>query len=622
MIDFKDIYAGHSQSQTVKYKQSNKDIYDLIEQMQSDGLRVNNIDTSGEVIRCGVDATSGVSRPDKAGETSGWYSYHETDGHFICVYGNWRTNQQWKFYSNSLETLSVQDQAELNKKIELNLQKSKEERKKRHDETAREVQNRFNNARECAEHEYLTKKGLKNVYGLKQINKSLLVPVYSTRNTNKELRSLQYITTKNKRFVSASEVKSGIYTAGLGWDDWSNIKTIAVTEGLATCLSVHQSTGLPTICVFSANFGQSALENIRKFCNAEFLICFDHDESGIGEQRSKEICASLSNARSRIPSKLGDYNDMFQELGPSAVKSEILNQGFKLQQYSIKNFREDPPPREWLVEKTMELSKISLLASVGGIGKSGLTLQLCLDVNKGNGKYLGNKIMQQGNCCILSAEDDSDEIARRLSLIQPDRDYLKCEYDTYVMSIANLGKPLIFVKEDAKNGLHITEDAEELRQSLSEIPDLKLLVIDPIQSFVSGDLNTSQTAQMYAQFCASLSNQFGISVLSIHHLNKSAISEGNTNSVLNARSSIRGSTALTDSHRAVTVMYLDSEENTEKICFEEGIEYNRMAVVKSALVKSNSEADTNIKTLIRRGFKLELLEDEKGKGTLNSIEWE
>ena len=67
-------------------------------------------------------------------------------------------------------------------------------------------------------------------------------------------------------------------------------------------------------------------------------------------------------------------------------------------------------------------------------------------------------------------------------------------------------------------------------------------------------------------------------------------------------------------------MFLDSEENTEQICFEQGIPFNRLAVVKSALVKANSEADMSIKTLIRKGFELELL-DEK-RGSVNDINWD
>ena len=145
-----------------------------------------------------------------------------------------------------------------------------------------------------------------------------------------------------------------------------------------------------------------------------------------------------------------------------------------------------------------------------------------------------------------------------------------------------------------------------------------MIVIDPVQSVVSAQLNDNEVAQLYAQYVASLSAKFGCSVLSVHHLNKSALS--NTNDVLSARSSIRGATALTDSHRAVFVMFLDSEENTEQICFEQGIPFNRLAVVKSALVKANSEADMSIKTLIRKGFELELL-DEK-KGSVNDINWD
>lgn len=620
MSNLKKLFAKHNLDKpNLKFKTESADISDLINQMSDDGLVVDHIDTSGDIIRVPVKASLDT-RPDKLGqgEKSGWYFFHQTDNHWISVYGNWRTNQQWKFYSNTIRELNPTERAELNRKVEENLERAKEERRNKNNEVAIDCLKRLKNSKNVTEHEYLTEKGLKNNYGLTEINGSLICPVYSTRNTNKELRSLQYITTKNKRFVSASEVKSGIYTVGLGWDDWSNIKTIAVTEGLATALSVYESTGLPTICVFSANFGLSALENIRKFCDAEFLICFDHDKNGVGQARAKEICASLGKCLIRIPSKVGDYNDLFQEEGSNAVKNEILSEGYKFSQYSIKNFVGNPPPRRWLVDQSLELSKIALLCSIGGIGKSGITLKACLDINQGHGNFLGNRIMDQGNCVVISAEDDTDEIRRRVALLDKNNRRFETEYDTYVMCSSEMGKPLTLIKQDGVSGLHITPEAIELSNSLEAVDNLKLIVIDPVQSVVSAQLNDNEVAQLYAQYVASLSVKFGCSVLSVHHLNKSALS--NTNDVLSARSSIRGATALTDSHRAVFVMYLDSEENTEEICFKEGIEYNRMAVVKSALVKANSEADMSIKTLIRRGFELELLDETKG--SIGDINWD
>ncbi len=618
MANYKQLFEKRK-SKEKKFTQQKADISDLIKQMNADGLLVDSIDTSGGIVRVPVKATA-ISRDDKTstGEKSGWYFFHQNNEHWISVYGNWRTNQQWKFYSNSIKELTPEQQTELNKEIEINLQRAKKEREKKNNEVAKECERIFESSKIVNEHEYLSSKGLKNNYGLTEMNGSLLCPVYSTQNTKKELRSLQYITTESKRFASASEVKSGIYTVGIGWNDWANIKTIAVTEGLATCLSIYESTGLPTICVFSANFGLVALENIRKFCNAEFLICFDHDQNGIGQAKAKEICASLSSCLIRIPSKVGDYNDLYQEEGPNAVKSEILSKGYKFSQYSIKNFVGTPPPRRWLVDQSLELSKISLLCSIGGIGKSGITLKACLDINQGHGNFLGNKIMDKGNCIILSSEDDTDEVRRRIALLDRDNRRFETEYDTFVMCTSEMGKPLTLIKQDAINGLHITPEAIELSNSLEDIEDLKLIVIDPVQSVVSAQLNDNEVAQLYAQYVASLSAKFGCSVLSVHHLNKSALS--NTNDVLSARSSIRGATALTDSHRAVFVMFLDSEENTEQICFEQGIPFNRLAVVKSALVKANSEADMSIKTLIRKGFELELL-DEK-KGSVNDINWD
>lgn len=162
MIDFSKIFNEKEVlNPTLKYRHESSDITDLVKQMNNDGLRVTNINTTGEITRCPVNATLNT-RPDKgSGEMSGWYTYNETDGHFICVYGNWRTNQQWKFYSHSMRELNSVEVAELNRKIEENLQRSKEERQKRHDETAELCKERLKNSKISTGHEYLNKKGLK-----------------------------------------------------------------------------------------------------------------------------------------------------------------------------------------------------------------------------------------------------------------------------------------------------------------------------------------------------------------------------------------------------------------------------------------------------------------------------
>ena len=187
---------------------------------------------------------------------------------------------------------------------------------------------------------------------------------------------------------------------------------------------------------------------------------------------------------------------MYQEEGPNAVKSEILSKGYKFSQYSIKNFVGTPPPRRWLVDQSLELSKISLLCSIGGIGKSGITLKACLDINQGHGNFLGNKIMDKGNCIILSSEDDTDEVRRRIALLDRDNRRFETEYDTFVMCTSEMGKPLTLIKQDAINGLHITPEA------IDEIADKHIPGFGEIFRFIS--LGTVGTSSIQSRACAVL----------------------------------------------------------------------------------------------------------------------
>ena len=106
MANYKQLFEKRK-SKEKKLTQQKADISDLIKQMNADGLLVDSIDTSGGIVRVPVKATA-ISRDDKTstGEKSGWYFFHQNNEHWISVYCNWRINQQWKFYSNSIKELT------------------------------------------------------------------------------------------------------------------------------------------------------------------------------------------------------------------------------------------------------------------------------------------------------------------------------------------------------------------------------------------------------------------------------------------------------------------------------------------------------------------------------------
>jgi hypothetical protein len=59
------------------------------------------------------------------------------------------------------------------------------------------------------------------------------------------------------------------------------------------------------------------------------------------------------------------------------------------------------------------------------------------------------------------------------------------------------------------------------------------------------------------------------------------------------------------------------KNEAEKVCLEQGEDFDPMSVVKAAVVKSNFKCDTSIKTLFRKGAVLEILDQNK-----KSFDWD
>jgi RecA-family ATPase len=74
------------------------------------------------------------------------------------------------------------------------------------------------------------------------------------------------------------------------------------------------------------------------------------------------------------------------------------------------------PAREWLAVHRVPAAKVTLLSGDGGTGKSTIALQLVIATPYGD-EWLGARIDKQGPAWFLSAEEDDDEIRRRLSAI-------------------------------------------------------------------------------------------------------------------------------------------------------------------------------------------------------------
>jgi len=577
-----------------------KSTHDLINEMQAQGLLVDFLEITGEIIRVPVQAIN--SKPDTGGQRSGYYVVNQVGEHMFCTYGNWKTGFEGKWSSIDTNSLSVVDKQALHKQMEQASAQAKEQRKLRQDEVAVEAQERMNICHEATEHEYLTNKKVKS-YGLKQLNGNLIVPVYSTTG---EIRSLQSIDKKgNKRFKSASEIKGNVFLIGTTFLDLKDIEKLIIVEGYSTAASVYEATQIPVACVFSANFTLDAVSKLRKLTGARFILALDNDENGVGEKKAQECASAVLNCAVRLPSERGDYNDLYLKHGLDKVKAELMEHKLGIQKYAIRNLVGKPEPQKFLVDGLIPMGKPGLLAASGGVGKSLSVIQLALRIACGGGRWWGKDVKEHGNVILFSAEDDIPEIHRRLDLLDPNGARFKSEYDVYIFPVPEQKEPMILLKEEG-----VTQLAQELVEELQAIPDLKLVCFDPLQAFTTGNVSSSNEAgQLWGSYCANISARLNCCTLTIHHLNKQGLTVDSDDSMVQ-RTSVRGASSLVDSIRFVLIMALASAEDCERICEEQHVPYDRMAVVRGALVKSNSGGvDYSAKTLFRRNGVLEPLNE-------------
>ena len=134
--------GGIKLDNSIKFAQDSNSVDDLLNEMRNFGLRVDFL-KEGSLQRVGVNAIGG-QRPDKSGETSGWYIYHQINPEYACcVYGNWRTGEEKKFFTGSTASLSKQEQKQLYAKLEEVKAKAAEDKARKQEETAEYVKDKF-----------------------------------------------------------------------------------------------------------------------------------------------------------------------------------------------------------------------------------------------------------------------------------------------------------------------------------------------------------------------------------------------------------------------------------------------------------------------------------------------
>ncbi|MFT4268573.1 MAG: AAA family ATPase [Xenophilus sp.] len=163
-------------------------------------------------------------------------------------------------------------------------------------------------------------------------------------------------------------------------------------------------------------------------------------------------------------------------------------------------------PVDWLWQDWLACGKVHLLAGAPGQGKTTLALAMAATVSSG-GRWPDGKRCQPGSALIWSGEDDPA--------------------DTLVPRLMGMGANLDrvhFVTGARLNGeerpFDPASDMSILLAAAQAIGDVRLLVVDPIVSAVTGDSHKNSEVRRGMQPLVDMAQALGAAVVGISHLSK------------------------------------------------------------------------------------------------------
>jgi len=587
--------------------------------------RPQSVSAAVEAFRDAMNA-AGIGRPEivpdgalhrfdlpgeSRGKISGWYVYFPDDRPCPAgAFGSWKDSNEFSqsWCSKANYELSTAELEDVRERLRQAREARDAERKKLADECSKIAAEKWAQAQpEDGSHAYLLRKQV-GAFGIKTLGKELLVPMWDATGS---LVSVQRIYPDGKKRFLPGTAKEGAF----GWIEGDQ-GTIYIAEGYATAASVHMATGHAAVIAFDAgNLEHAAKAAKEVFPQARFIVAADNDrwtrkQDGtpwnVGIEKAQRaahaVGASVVWPEFRdLSTKPTDFNDLHVLEGLDSVRAQARGYSVRLTDWRMDSLNDKPaPPITWLVEDTIPRGAVIVLAAVGGVGKSMLTLDLALRVagepvggiDLSESMYaLGHRIVGHGPVVMLAAEDCRDELHRRafaLGLTFPSR--------FYAVTMAELPQPLALVQQGLR-GVEATPFWHEFQDQCLTIRPAQI-IIDPLSCFLQADANDPAVGAYSMGLFQGLATKTGAAVVLVHHMSK--MREGITSPDA-ARAAIRGSTALVDHARGAYALWSEKEDRAKKTCESLGEDYQRGKVVKGCLVKHNFPGDGEVRDYIRQG---------------------
>ncbi|WP_233902104.1 AAA family ATPase [Paracoccus denitrificans] len=181
------------------------------------------------------------------------------------------------------------------------------------------------------------------------------------------------------------------------------------------------------------------------------------------------------------------------------------------------------PARNWLVPRLIPSGTVTLLTGDGGTGKSLLALQLATACALGK-PWLG-KTVAGGRALFVSAEDDEDELHRRLADVLNAEEASFADLDQLALrSLA--GEDALLTELDTRTGKQKATDLfRELDAFLTDLAPA-LVVLDTLADLFPGNENDRAQARQFIGMLRGLAIRHDCAVVLLAHPSLSGIQNG------------------------------------------------------------------------------------------------
>ena len=191
-----------------------------------------------------------------------------------------------------------------------------------------------------------------------------------------------------------------------------------------------------------------------------------------------------------------DYQDIVAALDAQINDRVVLVKGSDLR----------PQPVRWLWQYWLALGKLHILAGAPGQGKTTIALAMAATVTIG-GHWPDGSRCAPGNVLIWSGEDDpEDTLLPRLLAAGADDE--RCH----------------FIKGAMRDGTVVpfdpARDLHQLREEIDRIGGIRLLIVDPVVSAVTGDTHKNGEVRRALQPLVDMADACNCAVLGITHFAK------------------------------------------------------------------------------------------------------